>query len=240
MIVVIANGNQEAAYIIDLFNTRQNRLVIINSSPSVALSLTRNKQISVTVGNPWREHILEEAGAQDADLFISLCDRDADSYASCLLAKKIFNVKKCICVVKNPANVDLYKKLGIDYVISSTYLLAQTIKNESSVDSLIKSLTLDNDRISIIELTILQKYRIANRRLRDIAFPKTASIAYIVRNYAFLIPTGEVVLRPKDYLVIACAKEDEANVLAFVQEEKHPSEGDLPIPVNPSPEEGKK
>lgn len=237
MIVVIANGNQEAAYIIDLFNTRQNHLIVVNSSPSVAASLSKKKHLSVMVGNPWREHVLEEAGVKDADLFISLCDHDTDSYASCLLAKKIFDVKKCICVVKNPANVDLFKRLGIDSVISSAYLLAQTIKNESSVDSLIKSLTLDNDRISIIEATILPKYRIANKRLMDISFPKYASIAYLVRNYAFVIPTGELWLRPKDYLVIACAKEDEEKMLAFLQEEKRPEEI---LSREPLPKERKK
>jgi trk system potassium uptake protein TrkA len=224
MIIVIANGNLEAAYLIDMFNTRRNKLILINSSPEIAASLSKKKHISVTVGNPWRNHILEEAGAQNADLFISLSERDTDNYASCILAKKVFGVKKCICVVKNPSNVDLYKRLGIDSVISSTYLLAATIKNESSVDSLIKSLTLDNGNISMIEATVLSKHRIANKRLMDINFPKYASIAYIVRDYSFLIPSGQVMLRPKDHLVIACAKNDEEKLLNFLSEEKAPEE----------------
>ncbi len=224
MIIAIANGNLEAAYVIDLFNSRKNKLIVINSSSDVAAYLMKKKHISVTVGNPWRDHILEEAGIRDADLFVSLCDHDADNYASCLLAKKVFHVKKCICLVQNPANVELYKRLGIDSVISSTYLLAQTIKNESSVDSLIKSLSLDNDRVSVLEATVSAKHRIANKRLMDIDFPKYASIAYIVRNYGFIIPTGQVVIRPKDYLVIACAKENEEKLLAYLKEERRPAE----------------
>lgn len=220
MIIAIANGSNEAAYLIDLFNTRQNQLIVINSSSSVANYLTKQKHISVTVGNPWRDYVLDEAGVRDADLFVSLCDKDTDNFASCVLAKKIFNVKKCICVVKNPSNVDLYKSLGIDSVISSTYLLAQNIKNESSADSLIKSLSTDNGHIIMIEATILSKYRIANRRIMDISFPKYASIAYIVRNYSFLIPTGQLVLKPKDYLVIACARDDEKKMLEYLQQTK--------------------
>jgi hypothetical protein len=68
----------------------------------VSQRIAHKEHISVLVGYPWRNFILEEAGVHDADVFISLSEKDTDNYASCILAKKIFNVKKCICVVNNP------------------------------------------------------------------------------------------------------------------------------------------
>ncbi len=220
MKIVLAGGTFEASYGIDMFNTPENRLIVINPSDEYAHYLLEKKHIPVTVGDPWRYHILDAADAYDADIFVALMESDTDNYASCVIAKKIFNAKKCICTVKNPRNVDLYRKLGIDSVICSTYLLAQNIKNESDSESLIRSLSLDNENIRMIEATLLRKYAICDRSIAEIGFPKYASIAYIVRNYSFVIPNGQVVLKTKDVLVIACAKENESEILAFIKKTK--------------------
>ena len=220
MHIVIANGDSDAAYIIDMFNTKENRLTVINGSEAVAQTLMERKHVAVTIGDPWHNAILEAARVYDADIFISLCKRDTDNFASCLMAKRNFHVKKCICAVSNPSNVDLYKKLGIDVVISSTYLLAKSIKNESNAESLIKSLSLDNEKIVMIEATLLPKYWICDQAIKDMGFPKNASIAYVVRNYNFIIPNGDLVLRPMDTLVVACAKENEVEIPRILKRQK--------------------
>lgn len=217
MIVVIANGNLEAAYVIDSFKEdKHNKIIVINSDKEVAEYLMKRQHVSVYVGNPWRIYALEEAGVYDADLFISLSDNDTDNYVSCILAKKVFNVRKCICVVKNPDNVEIYKKLGIDSVISSTYLLTQNIKTESLEGNLIRSMNLDSNKIVMVEATLLSKYRICNKAIMDIHFPPYANIAYIMRDNEFIIPKGNVVLKPRDTLVIACDKADENSLKKYL------------------------
>lgn len=217
MIVVIANGNLEAAYVIDSFKEdKHNKIIAINSDKEVAEYLMKHQHVSVYVGNPWRTYALEEAGIYDADLFISLSDNDTDNYVSCILAKKVFNVRKCICVVKNPDNVEIYKKLGIDSVISSTYLLTQNIKTESLEGNLIRSMNLDSNKIVMVEATLLSKYRICNKAIMDTHFPPYANIAYIMRDNEFIIPKGNVVLKPRDTLVIACDKADEVSLKKYL------------------------
>ncbi len=225
MKIVIANGGNSASYIIDMFKSRQNELVVINSSRSIADELVKKEHVSVYVGSPFRQYVLEEAGAKDADVFVSLCEKDTDNYAACTLAKKMFNVKKVICVVNNPRNVDIFRRLGIDSVISSTYLLAQSVQSESSMESLIKTLSLDNDKINVIEAVVLSRYKIANQRIMDIDFPKYASIAAIYRNFQILIPNGQIVLKPKDVLMIVTAPENHKRLLAFLQSVREESRG---------------
>ena len=220
MKIVIANGTAEAAFIIRMFKSPENELVVINADRQYAETLMNRENIPVFVGQPWRNFVLQDAGAHDADVFISLSDKDTDNYATCMLAKKIFNAKKCICVVRNPGNVDLYKKLGVDSVISSTYLLAQSVKSESSMEELIKTLSLENDKIVLIEAVILSKYRIAGQKLMNIDFPKFANISCIYRNPQIIIPNGQTIIEAKDTLVIACAPENQEKVLAFVRQEK--------------------
>jgi trk system potassium uptake protein len=220
MKIIVAGGTFEAEYIIKMFHKKDNQLVVINNSKEEAELILKRERVAVYVGDPWRNYVLEEAHAEDADVFIALCERDCDNFASCLLAKKCFGAKKCICVVNNPTNVDLYKTLGIDSVISSTYLLGQSVKTESSVEELMKTLSLENNKIVIVEAVILSKYKIAGKKLMNIAFPKYAAISCIYRAGQVVIPNGQVDIRTRDKLLIACAPEDQNKVMAFIEQEK--------------------
>ncbi len=219
MKIVIAGGSSQAEFITTMFKGKENQLIIINPDAAEADRILKRCRVPVYVGEPWRKYVLEEAGAYDADIFIALCDRDTDNYASCVLAQRVFNAKKCICLVSNPKNVELYRELGIDSPISSTYLLAETIRSESSVESLIRTLSLDNDKIKIIESVILSRHKIANKKIKEIGFPKYASIAAIYRSHQLIIPNGDIELKPRDTLLIVTATENQRKILNFVQAE---------------------
>ena len=62
-----------------------------------------------------------DAGVMNSDILISLCDEDTDNYVICQLGKQMFGVKKCICIVKNPKNVDTFKRLGIENLLISAF-----------------------------------------------------------------------------------------------------------------------
>lgn len=221
MKIVIAGGNSEAEFIIKMFSGKDDELIVINPSKEMAETILKRCQVKVYVGSPWRKFALEEANAYDVDAFISLCPSDTDNYASCLLAKKCFNAKKCVCLVNNPKNVDIYKKLGIDSVISSSYLLGQSVKSESSVENIMKTLSLENDKIIMIEALILSRYKIANKTLKEVGFPSFASICCIYRTPEVIIPKGDTVIKPKDKLLIVCAPNDQKKVMAFLKGENN-------------------
>ncbi len=220
MKIVIAGGNHEAEFIIKMFKGRKNDLVVINPRRDVADTLMKRTRVACYVGEPSRRYALDEANAHDADVFIALSEKDADNYASCILAKKCFNARKCICVVSNPKNVDLYKSLGIDSVISSSYLLGQSVKSESSVEDIIKTISVENDKIVMIEATILSKYKLCGKTLMEAKFPRYASVSCIYRTPDVIIPKGDTVIQAKDKLLLVCAPSDQKKVLAFVSAER--------------------
>lgn len=221
MKIVIAGGDTEAEYIINSFAGKGVNIIVVNESKEVSERIMRACGVGVTNGTPWRKHILEQADAYDADVFIALNERDEDNFATCMIAKKVFNAKKCICVVHNPKNVDIFKELGIDRAISSTYLLAESIRKETTRDDFIKTLSLDNDRLSVLEFTVLTTNEIAYKKIRDIHFPNTlASIAAIKRGLEVIIPNGDVTLQPKDVLTIVCPPQNASPVTSFLSKVK--------------------
>ncbi|MCQ2742850.1 MAG: NAD-binding protein [Bacilli bacterium] len=220
MKIVIAGGTHDAEYLVQMFNTRKNKLIVINNDPVESNLILKREKVAVYTGDPWRYYVLEESGSKNADILVSLLDNDVDNYATCILAKNCFGIKKCICVVNNPRNVELYKTLGIDTVVSATYLLGQTVKSESSVEDLIKTLSIENDKIIMVEVPVLAKYAIAGKKIMDIKFPKYASISCIYRDPTVVIPNGQVELKVRDKLLLVCAPEDEKKLRAFITKEK--------------------
>ena len=110
MKIAITGGHSEAEFIISMFMKEKHQLVIINDDMEMAKKISQDNGLNVYYGDPTRPHILEDAGIKGSDILISLSDVDTDNYVICMLAKKVFNVKKCICIVKNPKNVDIFKK----------------------------------------------------------------------------------------------------------------------------------
>jgi hypothetical protein len=77
-----------------MFKSKDNQLIVINSSRSFANELAHKEHIpfwSVRLGG---NSSLKKRSVHDADVFISLSEKDTDNYASCILAKKIFNVPR--------------------------------------------------------------------------------------------------------------------------------------------------
>ncbi len=202
MNIVIANGMHQADFIIQNLKKEKHQLTIINENEKYASYITNSNKIPVLVGDPTKAYILEDADIQDADVFIALSENDIDNYVACITAKRIFNVKRTVCVVKNPKRVDLFKKLGIDSVISSTYLLSETIRNESIVESIIKTISLENDKIMVTEITVEPDFIIASKKLKNANLPPHIIISCIFRDPEVIIPSGETIIRPKDKIIV--------------------------------------
>lgn len=220
MKIVVAGGSSAAEYIIRNFKSRSNSLTIINTDKDDADEISKANKIPVFFGDPSRKYVLENAHVEDADIFIAVGNNDADNYVSCVLAKKAFNVKKCICIVQNPNNVEVFKELGIDSVISSTQLLISSIASESSLETLIKTMSFEDDKIVLTEVVIKSSYAIAHKHIAEIDFPKTGSIACIYRNPRVIIPNGSTLILPKDKLLFVSSPYDQQAIIDFISEPK--------------------
>lgn len=217
MKIVIANGSHAADYVISMFKNHKHQLIVINDNKESVKYLSDKNNIPVFYGHPNKKEILEQAKVRDCDIFMALGYKDADNFAACLMAKKAFGARKTICTVANPKNVSLFRELGIDSVISSTALLADSLIAESSLEDFIKSVSIEDNSIVMVEIVVKENYRIARRRIMDIDFPKTGTISCIYRKPHAIIPNGQTVILPKDKLVIVTTPADQNSIVKFVQ-----------------------
>ena len=220
MKIVITGGKHEADYIISMLKKERHELIVINNDPSFAEYISSSNDIDVFPGDPTKAYVLQDAEAQNADVLLALSDHDTDNYVTCLTAKKLFNIKKTVSKVKNPKNVELFKKLGIDSVISSTYLMAQSILNESSVENIIKTLSIEDEKIVMLEVPIKKDFAIVDKQIMDIEFPKNMNISCIFRDPHVIIPNGRTIIQSDDNLIIVTTPDEQDELIEFIQKKR--------------------
>ena len=220
MKIVIADGKHEADYIISMYNNRKNDIIVINQDEDTCRFLSTQNNIPVMRGNPTRISDLQLAGAENADLFIALAESDHENYVACKLAKKFMGAKRCIATAVNPKNVDAFRNLGIDSVLSSTYLLGEQIRNAASIENLIRTLSLDNDEIVITEFKITSDMFVCDQTLKEINISDIASVSSIVRNSKGIIPNGNTRLLAGDKILVVTTHNNSNKVMKVFQRKK--------------------
>lgn len=219
MRIVIAGGSSTADYIIKNFKGRSYKVSIINGSKEDANRLARSSKLPVFFGDPTTVQCLTDAHINEADLFIALGKEDYDNYVSCQLAKRLFGVKKCVCIISNPNNIEIFKRLGIDSVVSSTETLVNSIMAESSIEDIIKTMSVESNKIVLTEIVVKPTYSIAHKHISEINFPRTGSISAIYRRPRVIIPNGSTLILPKDKLIILSTPNEQEELIEFIQRE---------------------
>jgi trk system potassium uptake protein len=220
MRIIIAGGRHEADFIVQMFKEEKHELVVINPDIDFANYISSNHDVAVYNGDPTKPYALSDAEVEDADVLIALSEKDTDNYIICMIAKKLFNVRKCVSICRNPKNVDLFKKLGIDSVISSTYMLGQLIHNETSFQNVIKTLSMEDEKIVVMEVGIDEEFALVDQQLMNIDFPKNINISCIFRDPHVIIPKGTTMIKANDKLIIITTPSEQEEVIEYLQKRR--------------------
>ena len=213
MKIVIAGGDSKADFIIKMLRDDRHKVVAINEEKSYCEYLATVHNIPIIFGDPCKKHILDEAGIKDFDVMIALKNSDADNLQICQMAKRVYNIKKTVCVVSNPHNVEIFKSLGVNSPISATYVVANLIEQASTLDVFMKSLELEEEKVIITELVVEADFSVVNKKIMEIEIPKNIIIGSIIREGKMIIPNGSTEILTGDKLIIISSKEDQLKAI---------------------------
>lgn len=212
MKIVVAGGREEADFLIGSLLSKKNKVKVINEDKNYSKYLAEKHNISVLNGDSSKEYILEDADVFNYDVLIALTNNDADNFVTCQIAKKKFNVKKVVCTVTNPINVEVFEKLGINTVISSTYSVAKLLEQATTLENLVNTLSSEDNAFSMSEIIISDNARCVGKRLYEVKLPSQARITCVIHKEKMVIPAGQTMINVGDRVLLLSAKEchDEA------------------------------
>ncbi len=130
MYVIVVGGGKVGYYLTKHLLDRAYEVTLIEKDPRRAESLTSQLGEVVMVGDGDEMAFLATTGLERADVVVAVTGDDEDNLVACQLAKRKFRVPKTVARVNNPANVRIFKTLGVDAALSATEVLLELIERE--------------------------------------------------------------------------------------------------------------
>lgn len=214
MKIVIAGGKDEADFLTGLLLMGKHKLIAINGDMNYCEHLASiHDGLSVIYGDPCKEYVMEDAGIRGYDIMIALSEKDADNLEICQMAKRLFAVKKTVCTVRNPKNVEVFELLGVDRAISSTYMLAHYIEQASVVEDLVRVMPLENQKVLINEIKVKSDCPSVDKKIEEMQLPSSTIISCIVRETEVIVPNGQSKIMAGDRLVVMTTPQSQKEAL---------------------------
>ena len=145
--------------------------------------------------------VLERAGVQRTDLVITVTGDDEDNMLVCQVAKEKYECERVIARVNNPRNLQHFKLLGIQPVVSATDLILRLIEHEVPRYGLVHLLALEEERLEIIELEVQSGAPAAGLRVSEVNLPEGSLVISVLRDGRGFVPTPETVVEAGDQVL---------------------------------------
>lgn len=159
------------------------------------------------VGNGANIEVLEEAGANDADLVISVTEGDELNILACMMAKQM-GAKDTIARVRNPdysSQHDFMRnQLGFSMIINPEMSAAREINKILLFPSAIKIDAFAKGRVELAEFRLPDRSRLQGTSLSE--FPKHTKsnvlVCAVSRNDEVIIPSGDFIFAKDDHIYV--------------------------------------
>ena len=162
------------------------------------------KKSIVLHGDGTNHDLMREQFEEACDAVVVLVEDDEKAMIIGLFAKHL-GAKKVIVRSDQLDYTPIAHKMGLDALISPRRAVADAILRFVRRGPISSTVMLGDHEAEIIELNVPATPRnesLLRSPLKDIAFPKGALLGAIIRNGRTTIPTGDVILQPRDKLLV--------------------------------------
>lgn len=147
--------------------------------------------------------LLLEENLEEMDAFLGVTNDAETNIMSCLMAKSK-QVPKIIALIENMDYFELTKSIGVDTLVNKKMLTANTIFRYIRRGEVVDVAKLNNMDAEIVEFKVQRSAKVIGKAIKDLDFPKTATIGGVIRNGAGIIALGDFVIQQADLVLVCC------------------------------------
>ncbi|MCM8822259.1 MAG: TrkA family potassium uptake protein [Candidatus Omnitrophica bacterium] len=183
------------------FLSENHNVVVIDKNPASFQALQPVFNGITITGNCINLDVLRDAGIERCDGIASVTDDDNVNIVVAQIAKKMFNIDKCIVRIVDPIKNEIYRKLGYD-VISGQRLIAAIIRDKL-IERGATTYIVESGEITFLEFIVDEKK--AGTRISNLNIAGEFKVVVVVKHEGPIIPDDGYVVKEKE-LVIGVAK----------------------------------
>lgn len=207
MKIIIVGDGKVGLLLTQILSEDDHEITVIDSNPEVLLRSEGEYDTIAIRGHGASVKVLEEAGAQSADILIAATSTDEVNLLSCLLVKKL-GCQNTIARVRNTEyseHIDLLRdELGLSFIINPDETCAREIFGLLQFPSFLERESFANGHVEIVRITVEKDSPLKNIRLQDIEKETKAKvlICAVERDGQVTIPAGNFVLQEDDDIFV--------------------------------------
>lgn len=216
MNILIVGGGGKINYLVKSFLSKGHDVTVIENNYELCRKLSKKYKANFIFGDGTKPYVLEDAGISQINLAIALTPQDQNNLVICQLAKVVYKVNKTVATVNDPENIELFKKLGLDIVISTTDIISSLIEQRAFIEDMDNLFPIEEGKVALMELEMQKDSPVLDKKIKDVGLPDQSIIGCIIRNTEAIIPNGEDKILPDDKLIVLSLPKVQSKVLKII------------------------
>lgn len=175
MKVIVCGAGQVGYNIAQYLAKQQNDVTVVDRSARLIRKIGSLLDVQAIEGNASNPGLLQQAGAEDAEMIIAVTISDEVNMVACQVAHSLFNIPTKIARIRNQDYLDLQwgdlftqDNLPIDVIISPEIEVAEAIYRRLEVPGAFDALPFADDKLRVIGLRLDESCPVINTPLRQL------------------------------------------------------------------------
>lgn len=224
-IIVVGGGNVGYGLALELQQLPDYEVTIVELSTIRANALRDELGEMVVHGDGSEIAFLEGVGAARADLLIAVSADDGANLVAAQVARHWFNVPRVIARVNDPRNELLFRRLGVDSIVSASGVVMGQIEATLPEHTLIPLMALESAGLQIVTMRVQEGSTVDGQTLRSLTFPAGVLITIVIHDGSAFTPAGDTTLHQGDEIIAVVPRDVEDTVRAMVTAPREEDEG---------------
>ena len=210
--VIIVGCGKVGMALVERLTAEGHSITMIDSNASKITQITNLYDIMGICGNGASYSLQQEAGIENADLFIAVTASDELNLLCCTIASRIGHCAT-IARVRTPdysKEVNyIREKLGLAMIINPELEAAREAARILSLPSALKVSSFAHGLAEMIRLVVSEDSRLIGKSIVELkkeGITENVLIAAVKRGSEVIIPNGSTVIRPGDVISFVCSR----------------------------------
>lgn len=207
MKIIILGGGQVGGTLAENLVGEKNDITVIDTDRHMLEELADKYDLRVIEGHGSHPHVLELAGAEDADLLIAVTASDETNMLACQIAYTMFNTPTKIARIRSEAFINYKDKLfhnqdiPVDHIISPEQLVTSYIKRLVDYPGALQVMEFASGRASLVAVRAYYGGKLVGHAISNLKqhIPNIDTrVAAIFRQGQAIKPMGTTVIEADD------------------------------------------
>ncbi|MAW17115.1 MAG: Trk system potassium transporter TrkA [Pelagibacteraceae bacterium] len=231
MNIIICGAGKVGFSISKQLSAQGHSVTVIDQSSEDIKKINETQDVKGIVGRATLPTVLENAGAENADMVIAVTRNDETNMIVCQLSSSLFNVSKKIARIRTKEFLEgkwgkLYNKsnIPIDVIISPELEVAKSLYRRLEAPGSLDNVPFGNGKVKMLEISIEKNCPIKNIPIKDLTkkFPDfKANILGALRKEKFIyLKKNDKLMEDDNVYLVVSSEQLNAILKAFGHEEK--------------------